>query len=110
MTRSYSTLTRRDRAIDAAAMAERATEVGPLLDAAADDYEPEPQPERWVVRSWTMGTEPRQFFSVLTYDRCSWASEEFTRRAETAKRYGGAVELLSPTGEVASSFMSGGGE
>lgn len=37
MPRPYSGLSRRDRAIDAAAMADRAKQSGPLLDAADDE-------------------------------------------------------------------------
>ncbi len=40
MRRAYANLSRRDRALDAAAMADRAKQLGPLLDAADDTWPP----------------------------------------------------------------------
>ncbi len=102
MTRPYRNLSARDRAMDAADNAAWAANVGPMLDAASL----EPQ---WVLRTWRPSGAPREFDIDRAVASEVEARQEYRRYAELARCQGGAVELLSPSGDVAASFMSGGG-
>lgn len=103
-TRPYARLTRRDRALDAAAMAERAALVAPILEAA--------EPHDWLVRNWIPGSNPREFFEVDDLEDETKARQEYDERAETIRQVGGACELIAPDGRVARSIMRplGGGK
>ena len=95
MRRPYSGLSRRDRAIDAQAMAERAEAIGPLLDAAeATPATAEPQPKLWSVRRYELGKLTGLPKATERFETELGATARFDEIVRDVRENGGEVELL----------------